>query len=266
MPPLRPVPSTIPSGRTVPLLGIPTAVILLLFSVSGLSAPGMAQSSSESSAAGEVGAVATLPSRDLSGVLAGLDVRESREQVERAMRELAGGWSNVDARVPADADSALIVHFWRAEVGRATDCLSETLAIVADGKDNAAERIQSCLEPAGNAEALLPAVEAIARGENSAVLVITSVGCECVLAACARMSALHDSLLTSEPDIPLATFDEMALPRLAEGWNLYEAPTWVFLGPAGNVRFMLEGNTERNVVLSEIEDWAKRAVENRGSQ
>lgn len=69
------------------------------------------------------------------------------------------------------------------------------------------------------------------------------------------MSPLFRNLVHSNPDLPLARVDEMSLPQLAEGWNLYEAPTWVFLGPEGTVEFTLERDMDDASLLSEIRGW-----------
>ncbi len=181
---------------------------------------------------------------------------ESGKAVAENAARLTQRWSQLAARLPADVDSSLIVRIWRRETERAIGCFHQALEGSGLTPEARAEVLRLCLEPAHNAEALLPAVDAAARGERSGALVITSVGCECVLNACGRMGALYDSLSAEDPGIPFARFDDMDLPEIAEGWDLYQIPTWVFLEAKGEIGFMLEGTeVDDSTVLSEIRAW-----------
>ena len=181
---------------------------------------------------------------------------ESRTVLAQNAARLTERWSEVAARVPTGADSSLIIRVWTEETKRSVDCFNGALERASLTPETRGEEVRRCLEPARNAEALLPAVRAVARGERSAVLVITSVGCECVMNACRRMNGLWDGVAVAEPAIALSRIDEMLVPRLAEGWDLYQIPTWVFLETTGEVGFMLEGTeTDDSTVLSEVRTW-----------
>ena len=180
-----------------------------------------------------------------------VDSPESQGALAESLRRLTDRWTGAADLLPAGTDSSLVVRAWRGEVLSATDCLTRM-----SQRDIDPGAVRVCLRPARNAEALLPVIESMGRGETSAVLVITSVGCECVMNACHRMSALFDDVLEATPELPLARIDEMLLPELAEGWELYQIPSWVFLGASGDIEFMLEGkDVENSEVLSELPIW-----------
>jgi len=204
---------------------------------------------SRGNAAGELGdAQAPPPASD----------GRSDSEMRGVLEDLARGWSEADSRLPARADSAVVVRFWRVRVRQAREHLEPTGGPSGSGRVLTAESTPlppKTSDAAEDAQALLPVLGAIGRGENSAVLVITTVGCECVLAACARMSALWDSLTLGPPGLPVARIDEMAVPDLADAWELYEFPTWVFLDSTGRPVSLLEGNVEKTIVLAELRNW-----------
>jgi hypothetical protein len=199
--------------------------------------------------------ISSSPEMSAIDSLAALVSGQSRKVLAENVARMIRRWSELETRLPSAADVPLLVREWRNEVKRATDCFTETLDAAAMGERDAGQRVGACLQPARNAESLSPALRAIAQEENSAVLAVTSVACECDLAACEDMNVLVDSLLASDPTLPIARFDDINWPELAEAWDLCEAPTWVFLGPEGNPHFLLEGQTERLTVLADIRTW-----------
>jgi hypothetical protein len=175
-----------------------------------------------------------------------------RKNVDRLLQR----WSRFDEQLPSDSDTTEIVRVWRDVVVDAGVCLEELLEIGPSGRGDKGGSLDRCLEMSRNVETLLPVLDTIAKAGRSAVLVFTSVGCQCTLEACARMNTLFDDLRASNPAMPLARVDEMVLPEISEEWDLLDYPSWIFLGPLGDVQLVIEAKSETNAVMQEeLESW-----------
>jgi hypothetical protein len=177
-----------------------------------------------------------------------------REQWSRVVGGAAEAWSNLalDADRPADAD------------GQAT------LAVDAHALGD-------------DAAAILPVVQAVCEGSRAALLLTTSVGCECTMQRAALMEEVWAALTTKKsgtaepavgerphaaarprgshggpgPDLRpfLGRSDLASSPDLPDALGLDRVPGWLLLEPGGGIVFRIDGGEGVAEITTMIRRW-----------
>ena len=102
---------------------------------------------------------------------------------------------------------------------------------------------------------LVPLVEAVRDSVRSALLVISSVGCECELRRCEEMMRLHESLRQDSSSGPVTMVDVMQVPSLSDIVGPVDIPYWVLFDENGERVFVVGGNSDPEDVKSNILSW-----------
>jgi hypothetical protein len=184
-----------------------------------------------------------------------LGSRGSEEALWAGATTLARRWSRVDSSLGRVSDkSSPVERLWRSRVERAAREFGEAAADSLLRRD----AMVRALEAVRDVKDLLPVIGAIEKGDESVVLLVSSVACSCALARCERMTLVFDELLRSKEGAPLARIDDMNVPELAQAWEIYDVPAWVFLDSQGNLGFKFEGETSEESIVTEVKDWLDR--------
>jgi hypothetical protein len=69
------------------------------------------------------------------------------------------------------------------------------------------------------------------------------------------MTLLFNGLTSLQENLPVARIDDMVFPELAQAWDLYDVPAWVFLDSKGNAVSKFEGEMDETAVISEVKHW-----------
>ena len=134
-----------------------------------------------------------------------------------------------------------------------------------------------------DAAAILPAVRAVCSGKRAALLLTTSVGCECTMQRAAMMEDVWTALAAGRSDVPesavavrsvvamgtgggrdplspdLRPFfgrsDLASSPDLPDALGLDRVPGWLLLEPGGEIAFRVDGGEGVTEITAVIRRW-----------
>jgi hypothetical protein len=102
---------------------------------------------------------------------------------------------------------------------------------------------------------LVPLVRAAIDSARSALLVVSSVGCECELRRCEDMMHLYESLRQDSLNGPVTMVDVIQVPSLSDIVGPVDIPYWVLFDESGEMALVVGGNSEPEDVRSNILSW-----------
>lgn len=102
---------------------------------------------------------------------------------------------------------------------------------------------------------LVPLVWAARDSARSALLVVSSVGCECELRRCEDMLRLYESLRQDSSSGRVTMVDFMQVPSLGDIVGPIDIPYWVLFDESGEMTLVVGGNSDPEDVRSNILSW-----------
>jgi hypothetical protein len=208
------------------------------------------------------------------------------------VRAVASAWNAaVLETFRAGVKAPLLREQWNLLVSGAAEAWSG-LALVTDSPPAADTLVPLAVDARARGDdtaAILPAVRAAAGGERAALLLTTSVGCECTMRRAALMEEVWTALLARgsgaagsdgarEPDgamervVPmgigviggapdrdlrpfLGRSDLSSSPDLPDALGLDRVPGWLLLEPGGEIAFRLDGGEGVAEITTMIRRW-----------
>ena len=102
---------------------------------------------------------------------------------------------------------------------------------------------------------LVPLVSAARDSSESALLVVSSVGCACELERCENMLSVYESISGDAPIGPMAAVDLMEVPVLEDVLGAMDIPYWVLFDRRGYPGTMVAGDSDADDVRSAVLEW-----------
>jgi len=102
---------------------------------------------------------------------------------------------------------------------------------------------------------LVPLVRAARDSTRSALLVVSSVGCECELRRCEDMLRIYESLRQDSSSGRVTMVDFMQVPSLGDIVGFVDIPYWVLFDESGEMALVVGGNSDPEDVRSNILSW-----------
>ncbi len=102
---------------------------------------------------------------------------------------------------------------------------------------------------------LAPLFQAAKDSIRSALLVVSSVGCECELRRCEDMTRLYESLRGDSSNCTVTMVDVMQVPSLSDVVGPVDMPYWALFDEGGKLTLLVGGNLDPDDVKSNIRSW-----------
>jgi hypothetical protein len=117
------------------------------------------------------------------------------------------------------------------------------------------EGLERSLDGLSGITGLAPLIQAMADSSPSAMLVVSSVACRCVLARCTKMLELYAAITKDTPGAPLAYADIMQSGRIDGTLGIGQVPAWVYFDASGCVSKIAEGAGDIAEIRESLSDW-----------
>jgi hypothetical protein len=100
-----------------------------------------------------------------------------------------------------------------------------------------------------------PIMRSLHESKRSALLVVSSVACKCVLARCEKMLAVYDSTAALHPLFPMSVVDEIKMPSVTKSLGVTSIPSWVLFNARGAPASIITGFEDPEDVRSALQSW-----------
>jgi hypothetical protein len=175
-----------------------------------------------------------------------------------ALEELKQAWTDRFGMHAPDSLSDLgspLEAVFRMQIDRVASVLGRGGDPKASPADDIAKRLGRARRAIGHLSHLVPLVSAARDSSSSALLVISSIGCECELERCDNMLSLYESVSGETPIGPMAAVDLMEVPALEEVLGPMAIPYWVLFDQRGNPGTIVAGDSDVDDVRSAVLEW-----------
>jgi len=100
-----------------------------------------------------------------------------------------------------------------------------------------------------------PILRSLHDSKRSALLVVSSVICECGRKRCDKMLAVYNSTAALHPLFPMSVVDEIKMPSVTKSLGVTTIPSWVLFDAEGAPASIITGFEEPDDVKSALESW-----------